>query len=54
MIDKDKDIHMVLIPADERKDAVCACCGTKLSVKYKLSDGSRERYCNRCITKVVK
>ena len=48
-----RQIHMQLIPIEERKKATCAICGTKLSVKYKLSDNSKERYCNRCITKVV-
>lgn len=52
--DKKKTTHMQLIPAKERKGAVCAKCGTTLSVKYKLSDDSKERYCNRCILLVCK
>ena len=52
--DKKKTTHIQLIPAEERKGAVCAKCGTTLSVKYKLSDGSKERYCNRCILLVCK
>ena len=52
--DKKKTAHMQLIPAEERKGAVCAKCGTTLSVKYKLPDGSSERYCNRCILLVCK
>ena len=48
-----KDIHMQLIPIEERKNAVCAKCGTRLSVKYKLSDSSPERYCNKCIVEVI-
>ena len=53
-IDIEKIIHMQLISAEERKDAVCAKCGTTLSVKYKLSDGSNERYCNKCILLICK
>ena len=52
--DKKKTIHMQLIPAAERVGAVCAKCGTTLSVKYRLSDSSSERYCNKCIVLVCK
>lgn len=52
--DKKKTTYMQLISPEERQGAVCAKCGTTLSVKYKLSDGSSERYCNRCILLVRK
>lgn len=53
MENKNKEVHMQLISVEERKTAVCHICGTKLSVKYKLSDDTKERYCNKCILKVV-
>lgn len=40
-----------LIPVWEREGKTCCRCGTKLSVKYKDTDGNY--YCNRCILSLI-
>ena len=42
-----------LIPKEERPQLKCAACGTKLSVKYRLSSNVNKCYCNRCIALIA-
>jgi len=43
--------HFRYIPGWDTMGLACAHCGTKLSVKYRLSDG--RTVCNLCVTNSV-